>query len=184
MQVSSFTNRFLVPLLRALTVMIASRVMYLNAHLIDSQALYHSVAVLAGTVQFASVLLVALLVYPVTYFRGATAAERVIASSTNLAVWVGIDAYNVSEAFPCMESIYYGVNIGSILFAWSFAWIGVLEVVCRWVSKRKGSKVRILTPLPFIPVVVFVLVVLVLSKDGGAAYFNMLLDGYVVLFRD
>ncbi len=42
-----------------------------------------------------------------------------IAGSTNLAVWVDIDANNVSEAFPYLESTYYGVNIGSTLFAWS-----------------------------------------------------------------
>jgi hypothetical protein len=56
----------------------------------------------------------------------------VIAGSTNLAVWVVVDTYKVSGAFPCLESIYCGVNIGAILFAWNFAWMGVLELVCRW----------------------------------------------------
>ncbi len=182
MERSSFADRFLIPAGVALTVMIASRAVYLNAYHIDSQALYHAVAVLAGMVQFASVVLVAVLVYPVTYFRGATAAERIAAGSTNLTVWVFIDSYNLSEAFPCIETIYYGVNIGSILFTWSFACMGILEVICRWVSKRKGNSVRVLTLLPFVPVVVFVLVVLGLSVESGAAYFNMLLDGYVTLF--
>jgi hypothetical protein len=127
---------------------------------------------------------VALIIYPFTYFKGATGPERVVACSTNLAVWIALDAYNLSEAFPCIESIYYGVNIGSILFAWSLACMGALEVACRWVSKRKGSGIKILTPLPLIPVVLFALVVLGLSVDGGAAYFNMLLDGYVALFRN
>ena len=184
MQRSSFADRFLAPLLLALTVMLVSRAVYLNACRIDSQALYHAVAVIAGTVQFASILLVAMFVYPLTYFRGATALERVIASSTNLAVWVGIDAYNVSEAFPWLESIYYGVNIGAILFAWNFAWMGVLELACRWGEKRMGTKGTILTLVPLIPILLFLLVVCFLSKEGGATYFNMLLDGYRVLFRN
>ena len=98
--------------------------------------------------------------------------------------WVGIDAYNVSEAFPCLESIYYGVNIGAILFAWNFAWMGVLELACRWGEKRMGTKGTILTLVPLIPIFLFLLVVCFLSKEGGATYFNMLLDGYVALFRN
>ncbi len=140
MQSSSFTDRFLAPLFIALTVMIVSRAVYLNACRIDSQTLYHALALLAGAVQFASVLLVGLVVYPVTYFRGATGPERVVASSTNLAVWVGIDTYNVSEAFSCLEAIYYGVNIGAILFAWNFAQMGVLELACRWGKRRRGDQ--------------------------------------------
>ncbi|MGW8322063.1 MAG: hypothetical protein ACWGSD_10980 [Thermodesulfobacteriota bacterium] len=184
MQRSSITHRFLVPLFLALTVMIVSRAVYLNACRIESQALYHALALLAGTVQFASVVLMALVVYPVTYFRGATATERVIASSTNLAVWVVIDTYKVSEAFSCLESIYYGVNIGAILIAWSFAQMGVLELVCRWGKRRRGNRSTILTLVPFVPILLFLLMVCFLSKEGGAAYFNILLDGYVALFRN
>ena len=134
-------------------------------------------------VQFASVVLVAVLVYPLAYFRGATLAERVIASSTNLAVWVCIDTYHVSEAFGCLESLYYGVNIGFILFAWKSALMAVIELCCRHVAKRRGERLRVMTPLPFVPVLVFLLVIWVLSKEGGAYYFNRLLDGYLLLFR-
>jgi hypothetical protein len=116
----------------ALTVMIVARTVYLNVCRLDSRTLYPALALLAGAVQFASIALVALAVHPLTYFRGATAPERVIAGSTNLAVWVVVDTYKVSGAFPCLESIYCGVNIGAILFAWNFAWMGVLELVCRW----------------------------------------------------
>jgi hypothetical protein len=183
-QRSSITHRFLVPLFLALAVMIVSRTVYLNACRIDSRALYHALALLAGAVQFASIVLVALVVYPVTYFRGATAPERVIAGSTNLAVWVVIDTYAVGGAFPWLESIYYGVNIGAILFAWNFAWMGVLELVCRWGEKRMGTKRAILTLVPFVPILLFLLVVCFLSIEGGAHYFNKLLDGYVALFRN
>jgi hypothetical protein len=109
--------------------------------------------------------------------------ERVIAGSANLAVWVGIDTYHLSVAFPFLESLYCGINIGSILFAWNFALMGILELACRTVSKRRGVPLRVVTPLPLVPILLFVLVLCVLSKEGGAYYFNMLLDGYVALFR-
>jgi hypothetical protein len=118
------------------------------------------------------------------YHTLATVIERVIAGSTNLAVWVGIDAYIVSEAFPSGESIYYGANIGATLFAWNFAWMGVLELACRWGEKRRGDRGTILTLVPFVPILLFLLVLCFLSKEGGATYFNMLLDGYRVLFRN
>lgn len=187
MQRSSFTNRFLIPVFLALAVMIASRTVYGNAHRIEDKALYHAVAVLAGTVQFASIVLAAVVLYPIAYFRGAAVGERVIAGTTNLAVWVGIDAYHVSQAFSFAESIYLGVNVGSILLSWSLALMGILELACRWISRRRGGPgggpMRILTPGPFVPILVFLFVVCILSKEGGAYYFNSMLDGYAALFR-
>jgi hypothetical protein len=183
MQRASVMNRFLSPLLLALIVLISSRIAYLHSSRIDDQAIYHLVAIVSGMVQFASVVLVAVLVYPVGYFRGATPVERVMASSTNLAVWLCIDTYHVSQAFGGLVLLYYGVNIGLILFAWKCALMGVLELCCRHVAKRRGQRLRVVTPLPFIPVLVFVLVVWVLSWEGGAYYFNRLLDGYLILFR-
>jgi hypothetical protein len=182
-QRSNVARRFLIPLFLALVVMLLSRGVYTISCKIELQALYHAVAVLSGMVQFASIVLVAVVLYPATYFRGATVTERVMAGSTNLAVWVGIDAYHVSESFGRLESLYYGMNIGSILFAWNFALMGVLELTCRSVVKRRGGGARVMTPGPLVPILLFVFVVCVLSREGGAYYFNKLLDVYVALFK-
>jgi hypothetical protein len=184
MRKSSLTNRFLIPLFLALIVMLSARALYIHSARIDSQALHHSVSVISGAVQFLSVVFAALFVYPITYFRGATAAESMVASSTNLTVWVGIDSYHVSVAFNFLETLYYGMNIGSIVLAWNFAMMGILELACRYVRKRGGDPIRVVTPLPFVPILIFLLVVAVLSKEGGAYYWNKFLDGYVALFRN
>jgi hypothetical protein len=183
MQRSSFAKRFLGPLLLALVVMLVARIAYLHSYRIDAQALHHAVAVVSGLVQFASVVLLALVVYPAAYFRGASPVERVIASSTNLVVWVCIDAYHVGAAFGFLESLYYAVNIGFILFSWKCALMAVLELCCRLVAKRRGERIGAMTPLPFVALLVFLLVIWVLSREGGAYYFNRLIDGYLVLFR-
>lgn len=60
--------------------------------------------------------------------------------------------------------------------------MGVPELACRWGEKRRGDRGTILTLVPLIPVLLFLLVACFLSKEGGAAYFNMLLDGYLILF--
>jgi len=60
----------------------------------------------------------------------------------------------------------------------------VLELACRWGKRRRGDQGTITTLVPWVPILLFLLVVWFLSKEGGAAYFNMLLDGYRVLFRN
>lgn len=183
MKRGSFPNRFFFPVLLALVVLAVSRTVFNQAIRIDNTIFYHLVALLSGVFQFASIILVAIPLYPITYFRGATLAERVTAGSINLVVWIGIDTYHVSEAFPLAESLYYGLQVGTILFAWNFALMSILELACRFVSKRRGHPLRVLTPLPFLPIFVFAFVVYFLSRQGGAAYFNLFLDGYLALFR-
>lgn len=183
MQKTSILNRFLVPLILALVFMAASRIVFVNSIRITNPALYHSVALISGTIQFASIVLVAFVLYPITYFRGASATERVIACSTNLAVWIGIDAYHVSQAFPLRESLYYGIGIGLVLFSWNFFLMSILEFSCRLVVKKRGEQVRVVTPLPVVPILLFLSVIYLLSRERGAYYFNLLLDGYLRLFR-
>jgi hypothetical protein len=183
MQRKRFPERLLLPVFLCLAVMLASRFAYFNAGRLDSQALYRAFAVLAGTVHFASIVLAAAVVYPVAYFRGASGPERVAAGSANLAVWLAIDTYNMTEAFPWEACLYYGMNIGLVLFAWNFAHMGMLELACRWGAKKRGETASVLTPLPLLPLFLFLFVVCFLSREGGAAYFNSLLDGYVILFR-
>lgn len=183
MRTSSFAHRFLIPVLPALVVLILSRIVYSNAYLIDHWFLYPYLAMVSGAIYFVSVVLAALFLYPVTYFRGATDAERVIACSLNLAIWIVIDTWKVSEAFTCLESLYYGINIGAVLITWNLAQMGILELACRFAVKRRGQPIRVFTPLPFVPVLVLVLVVYLLSREGGEYYFSLLLDGYLAIFR-
>ena len=77
----------------------------------------------------------------------------------------------------------YGINISLLIFSWQCALMAVLELRCRHVAKRRGERLSVITPLPVACILVFALVVWVLSKQGGAYYFNRLLDGYLLLFR-
>ncbi len=61
--------------------------------------------------------------------------------------------------------------------------MAVLELACRHVARRRGERLGVVTPLPIVALLVFFFVVGVLSKQGGAYYFNRLLDGYLALFR-
>ncbi len=183
LQRPGFAKRFLAPTLAALALMLASRAVYFNSGLLDSRAAYHTVALLSGLVHFMSVILVPVFIYPFAFFRGAGAAERIIASSINPALWVFIDAYHVSEAFNFLESLYYGLNIGSVIFIFMFSQMSVCEMACRWRQKRSGAGVRVLTPAVFAPFVFLAILGIILSRQGGAFYFNLMLEGYAALFN-
>ena len=183
MNQANLKNKFLLPTFLALMVMLISRLIFINAFRINSEPIYHSIAILSGAVQSISIVFISLILYPLLYFKGATIVERVTACSINLAAWIVFDAYHVSQAFTFLESLYYGLFIGSILFTWTFALMGILEFTCRAISKQRGEQVRVVTAAPFIPIVLFLFVIYLLSKNGGADVFNRFLDGYLVLYK-
>lgn len=106
-----------------------------------------------------------------------------IAGTTNLVVWVGLHVSHVSEALRCAASICCAVNVGAVLLAWSLALMGVLELACVCTARRRGGQVSVITPAPFLPILVFLRVVWILSKEGGAYSFNRRLDGHAACFR-
>ena len=180
---SGVWHRFLLPLFLSLGVMIASRAAYAASSRIDSQTLCQAAAVISGLIEFASVVLAALFVYPVCYFRGATLAERGAAGSASVTLWLGLDSYRMSAAFTLPESLYYGLNLALILFSWNLALMAVLELACRFAEKKKGAPVRVLPPLLLLPLLFFIGVIYLLSREGGTFTFYLLQDGYIALFR-
>jgi hypothetical protein len=183
MQRAGWLDRFLVPGLIALVILISSRGIYFNSVKIDNQSMYHWVAIISGIIYFISIALATMVIYPVTFFKGATPAERIIACSLNPAIWVTIESYREGVAFNFFECLYFGLGIGSIVFIWNFTLMGIYEIICRCILKKRGVQVRAMTPASFIPMVIFFITILVLSRDGGAYFFNLLLDGYIMLFR-
>jgi len=180
---SRWSARFLLPVIIALAVMAGSRAIYFNSMRIDSPAAYHLLALVSGVVQFVSIVLAAAIIYPVTFFKGAGPGERIVASSINPGLWVVIESYSLGAAFSFWESLYFGLNIGAIIFIWKFSLMGICEMICRGVLKRRGSRLTVITPLPLLPLALLAVTLGVLSRDNGAYYFNLLLDGYLGLFR-
>jgi hypothetical protein len=92
-----------------------------------------SVATLSGVVMFLTIGFGTLLIYPISFFRGATLNERIIGCLVAPVVWNGIEIYNASEAFTLAESVFYGLNIvflGTV--AGQFLSMGVCDFFCRW----------------------------------------------------
>jgi hypothetical protein len=133
MQKRDFSQRVVMPVSIILVTMILSRVLYFNSSA--------TVATLSGVVMFLSIGFGTLLIYPMSFFRGASLPERTFACLATPLAWNGIEIYKMSEAFTLGESVYYGVNIVIIgTVAGQFLMMGVCDFLCRLRERMAGQE--------------------------------------------
>ena len=167
-----------------LAVMTGSRIVYFNAYLIVNHTVYQYVAIASGLIHFISIGFGTLFIYPVAYFNGAGKTERMIACLATPFVWNVFEIYKMGKVFPFFESLYYGLNSLAILtFAMTFAMMGICEMVCRYVVKKRGKELKIITPAPLIPIVaLFIITYITAIWGNGAHWFYIFMNGYIALF--
>jgi len=184
MSKSSFGKRFLTPVAIVLAVMIGSRIVYFNSCLIDNDVVYQYVAIVSCVIHFFSIGFGALFIYPVTYFNGAGRMERMVACLITPLVWNVFEIYKMSKVFPFLESLYYGLNSLAILtFTMTFALMGISEMVCRYLEKRRGGELKIITPAPIISIVtLFIMTYITAIWGNGTHWFYIFMNGYISLF--
>ena len=140
MQKRDFSQRIVVPTSIVLFTMIVSRVIYFNSSA--------TVATLSGVVMFLSIGFGTFVIYPLSYFRGASLPERTIGCLVTPFVWNGIEIYNASEAFTMAESLFYGVNfvfLGTV--SGQFLIMGLCDFFCRLNERRAGQEdTRVTSP--------------------------------------
>jgi hypothetical protein len=133
MRNQAFSQRIVVPTAMVLVTMILSRVIYFHSSA--------SVATVSGLVMFLSIGFGTFLIYPMSFFRGASMTERIVGCLVTPLVWNGIEMYKVSQAFTPAESLFYGVNIIIIgTVAGQFLIMGICDPLCRLQEKRAGRE--------------------------------------------
>lgn len=181
---NSFGKRFLIPVTIVLAVMVGSRIVYFNSCLIDNDTVYKYVAIVSGLVHFFSIGFGALFIYPNAYFNGAGRRERVIACLITPLVWNFFEIFKMNKVFPFLESLYYGLNSLALLtFTGTFAMMGICEMVCRYLERKRGGEVKIVTAAPIISIVTLFIVIYITAIWGnGAHWFYIFMNGYLSLF--
>jgi hypothetical protein len=177
MENSDFTQRIAIPTSIVLIAMILSRIIYFNTSA--------TVATLSGIVMFLSIGFGTLLIYPMSFFRGATLFERVMGCLVTPLVWNGIEIYNTSEAFTPAEAIFYGLNIlflGTV--SGQFIMMGVSDLCCRWIAGRRGKGERKQSPAFAVIAILFGItgVYFVLLWREGAGLMYLFVKIYKILF--
>lgn len=126
---TDFSQRIVVPTLMVLITMLLSRIIYFNSSA--------TVATLSGVVMFLTIGFGSFMIYPMSFFRGASLPERIIGCLVTPLVWNGIEMYNVGQAFTLSESLFYGMNILSIgTVAGQFLIMGICDGFCRLRARR------------------------------------------------
>ena len=167
MQKRDFSQRIVVPTSMVLVAMILSRIIYFNSSA--------TVATLSGVVMFLSIGFGTFLIYPMSFFRGATLPERIVGCLVTPFFWNGIEIYNASEAFTPAESLFYGVNIVIIgTVAGQFLIMGICDVFCRLRARRHSQEaIKAIGPFSILAClsgISGIYLVLVWGEGGGLHY--------------
>ena len=177
MQKRAFSQRIGVPTSIVLSAMIRSRIIYFNSS--------STVATLCGVVMFLSIGFGSLLIYPLSFLRGASLIERIIGCLATPLVWDGIEMYNVGQAFTVAESLFYGVNIVIIgTVAGQFLIMGICDVFCRlWAGKRTQEDVKAIGPFSILACLsgIFGIYLVLVWREGVGLHY-LLIGLYKNLF--
>ena len=140
MRRQSFSRRFLFPTGSLLLLVILSYVAYKSSWRLSSPAWYHGLAFVAGIIFFVSLGFGTLVVYPKTYFRGASAAERIVASLVSPCLWGLKEVVVLSGIYTWPESWYFFLNpVNILLFSVVLAEMGFSEIICRRRAHKLGE---------------------------------------------
>ena len=185
MQKAGFTGRFIIPTGVVLIIMVASLAIYNASGRIENNAAHQAVAYISAIVHLLILWAGASIIYPWAFFRGAGAAERIIACLVTPVVWSIMEVVRVSEFFTFGESLYYGLNSNSLLhFTLAILQMGIWELICRGrVNKRLAEKRRILSAAPILSILAGLIGVYVILIWGvGVHWFYIYQQGYRALF--
>jgi len=184
-QKTSYTRRIVIPSAIVLVVMALSFIVYWSAWRIDSYSLHRFVSHFSAVVLFISIGFGPLLVYPVAYFRGSGAGERIYASLIPPIIWLFKELIRVSEFFTFSETLYFIFNpLNIMIFIGAFGLMGLSELLCRRrMKKRTGEPEKVITILPVFAMCLAIVGLYVFMIWGGGVHmFYIFMEGYKALF--
>ena len=184
MERKDFRERILYPVGVLAIVMLTSWAAYNLSWRLDNQALHQTIASVSGVILFISITFGALFVYPMTYFRGASLQERVLASYITPLLWATKESIRLYISYSIAECLYYYFNPLNIwLFLGVVAEMGLAEILCRCVRARRGEQIRVMGAGPIGAFVIgLLLVILIFAWGQGENVYVGFLSGYRVLF--
>ncbi len=182
---ASFAKRFVYPTSIVLITWIASTLVYWNSAKVGSASLHYFLADASGIVMFLSIGFGSLLIYPMAYFRGASATERIVASLVTPIIWIIKEEIRVSLYFTLGKTLYYALNqLHVMVILGSLGLMGACEIICRIIFKgRTGEQVKVVTALPISAMVISLIAFYCsLIWEGGVHWFYFFVRVYRAIF--
>ncbi|MDD5711552.1 MAG: hypothetical protein PHY31_02205 [Smithellaceae bacterium] len=181
----SFMSRAVIPAALPLLAMIVLELIYYNSWRIDNYGLHQGIAFISGIILFAVIALAPAYTYSVAFFRGATQAERIIASLVTPLAWLIKELYRVSEFFTLGETFYYGLSSIFLLSLFgSLALMAICEMIGRQRLNKRGLRTGpVITAIPVAAIAADIVVALLFFAWGmGVHGFYIYMKGYRLLF--
>ncbi|MFH1139450.1 MAG: hypothetical protein V1816_25485 [Pseudomonadota bacterium] len=126
------------PVLLVVSVWGACTLIYNNAWRFLDPSLHRPLAVFCVVMMGLLIVFGATLIYPATFFRGASWRERVMACLITPFLWIVKELFMMPDCYSLAEKLFYAINplfLGAIFL--TVLQMGLAEIVCRVMAKRK-----------------------------------------------
>ena len=181
----SIWMRFILPAGLMLLIWLILRIVYTFFWQLGFPALQDTVAWVCSLGERFFVVLAPLLAYPLAYFRGARGWERLAAGFVPFLAWWVFVLYKAAGVFSLGETAYYAFGSPCLVYAFTvLAVSGVAELLCRIRARRKGTRIKVWTPLPLSAILSGIAALfLMMIWGGGVHWFYFYQSGYKALFH-
>ncbi|MCD4718902.1 MAG: hypothetical protein K8S13_03465 [Desulfobacula sp.] len=152
---------------------------------IDDVSLYRTLAAVICVLLYVSVGFSSLLIYPVMYFNGASFKLRVMGVYIMPLAWCIKEFIRATSGVTLLEGLFYVLftSLQLWLLIGQVGLIGVSELVCRAIVKRKNASIKIVTPGPIIAILISLAATYFIIIWGGGLNFHLMIKMiYVKLF--
>ncbi len=184
MEKMSRYKRSIAPAMTVFIVMAVSFVVYNLVWRTGIPWIHKPLALISGVTLFLSHWFGTLYIYPISFRRGASLMERVVASLSIPFIFIVKEIVRITSTYTILESLYYFLSplaVGITFFA--IFQMGICEAVMRGRLKKGGEKVRVFSPGTVASIVIGLGVTATIFFWGlGEHYFYMFLVGFRALF--
>ena len=181
---ASFRKRLLEPITAVFILAALSYLGYYASRSLDNDSLRLFLATAAGSLYLISMIIGPLVIFIITTLRGATLAERILATFIIPFIWMVKDVILQLESHPFLESLYWFLNP---LYIWLIcllvAEMGLGTLIARAIRKRRGEAVRVVTLGPLLAIIIGMAIFSGLFAWGqGENIYALYLEVYRLIF--
>ena len=180
----TFLQRFVFPAAIGLGTFLTLFWTYYLSWYVDNRLLHYIFTDIVGALFGFFLMFSVFFVYPLFFFRGARLVERIAGSFLITFFWSLKEVYRMTEFYSLGESFFFLLfPIQSNIILMSFGFMGLSEILCRFIAKKyQQVDVKAITPLPITVIIIVLTIVVFTIHDGGVTYFFLYNDLYKLLF--
>ncbi len=184
MEKQSFLRRFVCPQATVIVIMAVSFLVYHFSHGIKNHAVFQALSSISGIMILLTLWFGTFYIYMVSYFRGASLFERILACFIPAFLWATKESIIVAGVYSVPEAIYFYLSIvNQWLVSTIIAEIGLSEILCRRKIKKQGEEIKVTPVLALLAMVVGIgNTLFILLWNVGVHHFYIFIAGYKALF--